>query len=122
VRRGDVWWADFGVPRGHQPAYRRPALIISADAFNDSRLMTVTVVAITTTLRHAEAPGNVRLPKRTAGLPAESVVNVTQVHTVDREDLMSRVGRLPAALLRRVEEGLGLALDLPLESGGEHGS
>jgi mRNA interferase MazF len=118
IRRGEVWWADFGEPRGHQLDHRRPALVISADAYNASAVGTVTVIALTSTLRHAQAPGNVLLPRRTAGLKNESVVNVTQVHTIDRCDLIERSGKLPSALLRKVEEGLGRALDLPLAYGG----
>src|SRR5690242_20969180 len=84
LRRGQVWWADLPEPRGSEPAYRRPVLVIQADSFNRSEIQTVLVAAITTNIELARAPGNVLLPKRAAGLPRVSVVNVSQVMTLDR--------------------------------------
>lgn len=112
MRRGDVFWASLPEPRGSEPGYRRPVLVVQADAFNDSRIGTVIVAALTTNLRLAEAPGNVRLPRRGAGLPRECVVNVSQLLTLDRRFLTARVGSLPAATMEAVDEGLRLVLTL----------
>ena len=112
VRRGEVWWAELGEPRGSAPGYRRPVLIVQADAFTRSRLQTVVAVALTSNLRLVAAPGNVLVPAEDAGLPKDSVANVSQVVTVDKDDLLERAGRLPARLVRAVADGLRLVLDL----------
>jgi mRNA interferase MazF len=112
VERGELWWADLGEPRGSAPALRRPVLVLQADSFNRSRLQTVVVVSLTTNLRLADAPGNVVCRPRGAGLSERSVVNVTQLSTLDRRFLDARIGRLPAATLRQVEEGVRLVLGL----------
>ena len=112
VARGEVWWADLGPTRGSAPAWRRPVLVISADSFNRSSIKTVTVVAITSNLRLAAAPGNVALAVGSAGLDKESVVNVSQVVTLDKDDLGRRVGSLDGLKMEQVDAGLRLALEL----------
>jgi mRNA interferase MazF len=112
IQRGEVWWADLAEPRGSEPGYRRPLVIVQADAFNRSRIDTTIGVVLTSNLTLVEAPGNVLLPKRASGLPKDSVVNVSQVVTVDRESLTERAGQLPGDLLAAVDAGLRLALDL----------
>lgn len=110
--RGDVCWADLGEPRGSGPAYRRPVLVVSSDRFNRSRIQTVVVAAITTSARAAAAPANVRLPAGTAGLDRDCAVNVSQLLALDKGDLEERVGSLPTALQRLVDDGLRLVLAL----------
>jgi len=110
--RGELWWADLGLPRGSAPALRRPVLVISADAYNRSSLRTVTVVVLTTTTQLAGLPGNVVVPADVSGLPQDSVVNVTQIATIDRAVLEERIGALPDWLLAQVDAGLGRALGL----------
>lgn len=112
VARGEVWWADLGPKRGSAPAWRRPVVVVSADAFNRSSIKTVTVVAVTSNLRLAAAPGNVPLPAGSAGLEKDSVVNVSQVVTLDKSDLSRRLGTLDRLEIGQVDAGLRLALDL----------
>jgi len=112
IRRGEIWWASLGEPRGSEPGYRRPVVVVQSDAFNRSRISTVLVVAITSNMRLVEAPGNVRLTCRQSKLPHESVVNVSQVLTLDKRFLVERVGSLPTKTLTEVEQGLRLALSL----------
>jgi mRNA interferase MazF len=112
IRRGEVWWAALGSPQGSEPGYRRPVVVLQANEFNESPIRTVVVAAITSNLRLAQAPGNVRCGKRDTGLPKPSVVNVSQLATVDRERLLDRAGALPGALLQQVEEGVRLVLAL----------
>ena len=112
IRRGEIWWASFGEPRGSAPGYRRPVLVVQSNAFNRSNISTVLVAAITTNVRLADAPGNVRLTRRHSKLPRVSVVNVSQILTVDKRLLRERVGRLPGDVLSEVDAGLGLALSL----------
>ena len=99
-------------PAGSGPGFRRPLLIVSANSFNESRINTVIAAVVTSNLRLAEAPGNVRLPTKGTGLTKPSVVNVTQIVTVDKSFLTERLGRLSPRSLNEVEEGLRLALSL----------
>ena len=112
IERGTIWWVDLGEPRGAEPGFRRPILIVQADAFNRSRIQTVIGVVLTTNVRLLDAPGNVLVPAPGSGLPKDSVANVSQLITVDRSDLQELAGRLDAATLRRVDLGLRLVLNL----------
>jgi mRNA interferase MazF len=112
VQRGEIWWADLPAPRRSEPGFRRPVLVIQADSFNRSRIQTVIVAAITTNLRLRAAPGNVFLPARASGVPRDSVVNVSQLLTLDRGFLTERASALPARLQASVDAGLRLALEL----------
>jgi mRNA interferase MazF len=112
VRRGEVWWASVPEPAGSGPGSRRPYLIVSANPFNESRINTVIAVVITSNLRLAEAPGNVRLAVRGTGLAKPSVANVSQVITIDKSFLTQRVGRVPQASIAAIDDGLRLALAL----------
>ena len=116
VRRGEIWWADLAAPRGSEPGYRRPVLIVQANSFNRSLIQTVIVAAITSNVGLAEAPGNVLIPARSSGLPRDSVVNVSQVLTLDRGYLTGRVGMLPQRLQAAVDAGLRLVQGLGGES------
>lgn len=110
IRRGSVWWADLGEPRGAEPGWRRPVLVVQSDAFNRSRIGTVVVVVLSSNLRLLEAPGNVLLPARAAGLPRDSVANVSQLLTLDRGDLDAEAGRIEPRLMHQVEQGMRLVL------------
>ncbi|MBI4888384.1 MAG: type II toxin-antitoxin system PemK/MazF family toxin [Acidobacteria bacterium] len=112
IERGEVWWADLGEPDGSEPGYRRPVVIVQSDAFNRSRLRTVIAVILMTNVRLVEAPGNVLLPAKATGLPKDSVANVSQVITVDRDFLLERAGRIRGQLLQDVDRGLRLVLAL----------
>ncbi|MYI15420.1 MAG: type II toxin-antitoxin system PemK/MazF family toxin, partial [Acidimicrobiaceae bacterium] len=87
IRRGDIHWADLRAPTGSEPGHRRPVLVVSSDRFNRSRISTVLAVAITSNLRLADAPGNVELAASESGLDRDSVVNVSQIVTVDKAAL-----------------------------------
>lgn len=112
IERGEVWWADLGEPDGSEPGYRRPVVIVQSDAFNRSRLRTVIAVVLMTNVRLVEAPGNVLLPAKATGLPKDSVANVSQVITVDRDFLLERAGRVRGQSLKDVDKGLRLVLAL----------
>jgi mRNA interferase MazF len=112
VARGEIWWAALGPTPGSASASRRPVLVVSADAFNRSRIKTVTVVAITSNLRLGAAPGNVAVGAGSAGLELDAVINVSQVVTLDKSDLNKRLGNLDDLKMEQVEAGLRLALGL----------
>jgi mRNA interferase MazF len=112
IERGSIWWAGLGDPRGSKPGFRRPLLIVQANAFNRSRIQTVIAAVLTTNLRLVDAPGNVLVPAIASGLRRDSVVNVSQLITVNRDDLEERSGQVDAATMRRVDAGLRLVLAL----------
>jgi mRNA interferase MazF len=108
IRQGEVYWMHFGAPEGSEPAGRRPALVVQHDRFNRSAISTTVVAAVTSNLRLAAMPGNVRLRRGEAGLLLPSVVNISQLRTVDRSRLGERVGILGPARLLEVLEGIAL--------------
>jgi mRNA interferase MazF len=112
VRRGEIWWGSLPEPTGSGPGFRRPLLIVSANSFNDSRISTIIAAVITSNLRLADAPGNVRLPAKGTGLAKASVVNVSQIITVDKTFFSERIGRLNSRLLAEVDDGLRLVLSI----------
>lgn len=112
MRRGEVWWATLPPPSGSGPGFRRPVLLIQSNPFTESHISTVIVAVITSNLALAEAPGNVRIGKIESGLSRPSVVNVSQVLTIDKALMSERVRPLPAAAMMRVDNGLRLVLDL----------
>ena len=112
IGRGELWWAHLPAPPGSAPGYRRPVLVVQSDTFNRSRVATVTVVALTGNVRLLDAPGNVLIPAHSSGLPRDSVANVSQILTVNRDALTERVRSLSPSLMKQVNEGLRFALDL----------
>jgi len=112
IQRGEIWWADLTERRRSEPGYRRPVLVVQANSFNRSRIQTTIVAAITTNVELADAPGNVLLPARAAGLTRDSVINVSQLLTLDRSFLTEHAGTLPPRLQRSVDEGLRTVLQL----------
>jgi mRNA interferase MazF len=112
MRRGEIWWASLGEPQDSEPGFRRPVLIVQSNEFNESAIRTSICATLTSNMRLADAPGNVRLTRRASGLPQESVVNVSQLITLDKLRLTEKVSRLPAEALRDVEAGIRLVLAL----------
>jgi len=112
VQRGDVWWADLPEPVGSEPGFRRPVVIVQSDDFNRSRIRTVIAAALTTNVALRAMPGNVYVPRGHTGLPRASVINVSQVFTLDRRHLLARAGSLSAAKLAELGDGLRRVLDL----------
>jgi mRNA interferase MazF len=106
VSQGEVWWADLPTPTRSGPGFRRPVVVVQGEALNRSRIATVVCVPLTSNLRWANAPGNVSLSARLTGLPKDSVANVSQIVTVDRELLTELVGKLPHAKLELVLTGI----------------
>lgn len=112
MRRGEIWWASLGEPQGSGPGYRRPVLVVQSNEFNESVIRTSICAAITSNMRLAAAPGNVRITRRVSSLPHDSVINVSQLITFDKGLLTEKVSRLPAESLREVEAGMKLVLAL----------
>ena len=110
ISQGEVWWADLPTPVGSAPGFRRPVVVVQGEALNRSRISTVVCVPLTSNLRWADAPGNVMLSARITGLPKDSVANVSQVLTLDRDLLTERVGKLPRAKMELLFTGIDIVL------------
>lgn len=113
IERGEIWWADLPEPTGSSPGLPRPVLVIQSDKFNKSLINTIVIAIITTNLKLADAEGNVPLTARQTNLPKDSVVNVSQLFTIDKSLLRDYAGALPAKKMERIETGLRLVLSLP---------
>jgi mRNA interferase MazF len=111
IHQGEVYWIDFGPTSGSAPAERHPCVVVQSDLFNRSRIATTVVCLITSNLDRARAPGNVALKKGDGNLPKASVINVSQVLTIEKSDLVERIGRLPASSIDAVRSGLQLLFD-----------
>ena len=111
IRQGDVYWIDLGRPAGAGPGFLHPYVVVQNDIFNRSRLDTVVVCGLSSNLKRASAPGNVLLELGEAGLPKPSVVNVTQLYTVDKEDLIEKIGTLSPERVQEILNGLHLLLE-----------
>ena len=112
MKRGEIWWASLGEPVASEPGYRRPVLIVQSDEFNESAIRTVICAAISSNLNIASAPGNVQISSRSSGLPKPSVVNVSQIITVDKSVLTDRVKSLDVQSMNQIEDGIRMVLKL----------
>jgi mRNA interferase MazF len=110
ISQGEVWWADLPAPSGSGPGYRRPVVVVQGDPFNRSAIGTIVSVPLTSTLRWADAPGNVRLTARSTGLPRDSVANVSRIVTLDRSILTQRVGKLARSKVDLILSGIDIVL------------
>ena len=111
IEQGEIYWVDLGEPRGSGPGYRHPHIVIQNDVFNASLINTVVVCVITSNLKRAKSPGNVVLEKGEANMPKKSVVNVTQIYTVDKRDLAEKIGKVTKDKLKRILDGVSLVLE-----------
>jgi mRNA interferase MazF len=111
INQGDIYWIDLEEPGGSEPGYRHPHVVIQNNLFNLSRIQTVIVCPLTSNLRRANAPGNVLLDDREANLPKPSVVNVSQVFTVDKSQLSEFIGTLSARRVREILDGIRLLIE-----------
>ncbi len=112
-KKGEVWWADLDEPRGSEPGYRRPVVIVQSDDFNKSKIKTVLVAVVTSNLDLAKAPGNIKLgATKNIGPRKESVINVSQVITLDKSYLTEKTGKLSVNQRQELNEGLKLVLDI----------
>jgi len=108
IRQGDIFWVDLGEPNGSGPGYRHPYVIIQNDLFNSSKINTVIGIALTTNTARAAIPGNVLLKKGEANLAKSSVVNVSQIMTIDKADLGDKIGRVSKTRINEILAGLQL--------------
>jgi len=110
VKRGEIWWASMGEPRGSEPGYRRPVVVVSTNEFNRSLIQTVIVAVVTSNLRLVDAPGNFKLSKKQSNLSKDSAVNVSQLITLDKTFLTEKIGQLNSKNINFLNEGIKLIL------------
>ena len=110
--RGEIWWADFGIPFRSEPGFRRPVLIVQDDAFNKSKINTVVVIPITSNLALESAPGNVYLGKEESGLNKDSVIVVSQIGVLDKNRLLEKVSKINKLNMEEVEYGIRVVLGI----------
>ena len=102
IKQGDIFWLNLGSPKGSEPGLRHPHVVIQNDVFNASYINTIVVCSLTTNLKRAQAPGNVTLSKGEANLTKKSVVNISQVVTVNKSDLKDKIGSLSSEKIKKV--------------------
>lgn len=112
IQRGQIWWADLREPRGSEPGYRHPVLVLQRDEVNRSRINTVVVCLLTSNIVLSRAPGNTLLRRRRTGLARDSVVNASQIATLNKSDLEELVGTVPRDLMEDVDQGIRWFLGL----------
>lgn len=110
MKRGEIWWADLDEPRGSEPGFKHPVVIIQADEFNQSRISTIIVAVISSNLELAHAPANIFLGKAESSLPKDSVINVSQILTIDRSYFLSFVTRCSGTTMRKLNDSLRIVL------------
>ncbi|MEY2831182.1 MAG: hypothetical protein RLZZ574_440 [Cyanobacteriota bacterium] len=111
IKQGDIYWLDLGEPVGAQSAYRHPHVVIQNNIFNQSQIATAVVCALTSNLKRANAPGNILLEENDANLPKQSVVNVSQIFTVSKEQLQQKIGTLNQARIEQILAGIKLVIE-----------
>jgi len=111
INQGDVYWAELGEPSGSRPGYRHPVVVVQNDIFNETKISTTVVCGLTSNLRLAKMPGNVMLTCGEANLPKDSVVNISQVITVNKHDLQEKIGSLSRKRVLQIIDGLKLLLE-----------
>ena len=112
MTRGEIWWADLGLPFGSEPGFNRPVLVLQDDSFNRSRIRTTIVTSITSNLSLAEAPGNIFLGREESDLSKDGVINVSQISTIDKQRLLEKIGKITKSTVEEVNAGIELVLSL----------
>jgi len=112
MTRGELWWADFGIPFGSEPGYKRPVLIIQNDFFNKSKINTTIVIPLTTNLILADAPGNILITKNESKLKKDSVITISQIEVIDRQRLIEKITKIDRAIIESVENNILFVLGI----------
>ena len=112
MTRGELWWADFGIPFGSEPGYKRPVLIIQNDFFNRSKINTTIVIPLTTNLILADAPGNILITKNESKLKKDSVITISQIEVIDRQRLIEKITKIDRTIIEKIENNIMFVLGI----------
>ena len=110
--RGELWWADLGIPFGSEPGFKRPVLILQNDFVNKSRINTIIAVPLTTNMQYADAPGNILITKNESALEKDSVITISQIEVLDRRRLIGKISRIDKTIMEKVEDSVMFILGL----------
>jgi mRNA interferase MazF len=108
IKQGEIYWVELGEPRGSEPGYKHPHIVVQNNLYNSSRINTVVICSLTSNLKRGVSPGNVTLKKGEANLPKESVVNITQIYTVNKTDLVEKIGKVNHKRINEIITGIQL--------------
>jgi mRNA interferase MazF len=111
IKQGDIYWIDFGTPKGSEPGFRHPHIVIQNNVFNASKIRTVVVCALTSNLKWAKSPGNVLIKKGEGNISKDTVVNILQIETIDKSFLTERIGTLSRSRIKQIMEGIHLLME-----------
>jgi mRNA interferase MazF len=106
MTRGELWWADFGIPFGSELGYKRPVLILQNDFFNNSRINTTIVIPLTTNMLFADAPGNIVITKNESKLKKDSVITLSQIEVIDRQRLIEKISKVDRSIIGKIEDNI----------------
>jgi len=112
MTRGELWWADFGVPFGSEPGYKRPVIIIQNDYFNRSNINTAIVFPLTTNMVYADAPGNIVFNKNESKLKKDSVITISQIEVIDRQRLIEIINKIDKIIMNQIENNIMFVLGI----------
>jgi len=112
MTRGELWWADFGMPFGSETGYKRPVFVIQNDFFNNSKINTTIVIPLTTNLILADAPGNILISKHESKLKKDSVIVLSQIEAIDRQRLIEKITKLDKTLIEKIENNIMFVLGI----------
>lgn len=108
IKQGEIYWVDLAEPKGSEPGYRHPHIVIQNNLFNDSRINTTVICSLTSNLNRAKVPGNVMLNKGEANLSKQCVVNISQIFTVNKADLIEKIGQVSEKRMLEILDGIKL--------------
>lgn len=108
ITQGEIYWVDIGEPTESEPGYRHPHIVVQNNLFNFSKINTVVMCSLTSNLNRGQFPGNVVLRKGEANLPKKSVVNITQIYTVDKSDICQKIGKVDNDRIKEILFGITL--------------
>jgi mRNA interferase MazF len=111
IKQGEIYWVDLGEPSGSDPGYRHPHIVIQNNLFNSSKINTVVMCSLTSNLKRGLSPGNVVLKKGEADLSQKSVVNITQIYTINKNDLCEKIGKVNSKRIKEIILGIQLLIE-----------
>ena len=111
IEQGEIYWINLGEPRGSEPGFRHPHIVVQNNIFNSSKIKTIVMCSLTSNLKRGLSPGNVVLKKGEANLPKKSVVNITQIYTVNKNDLCEKIGKVNSERIKEINKGINLLIE-----------
>jgi mRNA interferase MazF len=112
--RGEIWWADYGIPYGSEPGFRRPVIILQNDFFNNSKMNTTVVIPISSNSLLADVPGNIYLNKRDSKLGKDSIILASHIGVIDKERLVEKISKINKDIMEKIENNIMFVLGIKI--------